>query len=199
MIAMPDQLRQGHLRFRCSRLVSGSAAVRLWSASSAMVIGALGTSVLVQPRPILLWNATGSSPVGFYAVKRHARLRAGDMAVAWAPARARRLAAERGYLPFRVPLVKRVAAIAGDRVCALHNRIFINGRPVARRRPRDPARRPMPWWSGCARLGRGDLFLLSSAGPLAFDGRYFGVTHASELVGRARPLWVTAAKGSRHG
>jgi type IV secretory pathway protease TraF len=94
-----------------------------------------------------------------------------------------------------VPLVKRAAAVAGDRVCARQRRIFINGKSVALRRARDPSGRPMPWWSGCARLQDGELFLLSAAGPLAFDGRYFGVTRASEVIGRARLLWPSVPQG----
>jgi type IV secretory pathway protease TraF len=46
----------------------------------------------------------------------------------------------------------------------------------------------MPWWSGCERLGKGDLLLLSPDEG-AFDGRYFGVTRAREVVGTARLLW----------
>ena len=55
-------------------------------------------------------------------------------------------------------LVKRVGASAGDRVCADGDRIFINGRPAALRRPTDLSGRPMPWWEGCSRLGRGEIF-----------------------------------------
>jgi type IV secretory pathway protease TraF len=113
----------------------------------------------------------------------------GDIVVAWPPPPARRLAAVRGYLPASVPLVKRVAAVAGDRICARRDRIFINGRAAARRWSRDPSGRPLPRWSGCERLARGELFLLSPGTPDAFDGRYFGITRGSELVGTARLLW----------
>jgi type IV secretory pathway protease TraF len=57
----------------------------------------------------------------------------------------------------------------------------------------------MPWWSGCRRLERGELFLLSPAGPLAFDGRYFGVTRPLELIGKAHLLWAKPAKGPSDG
>jgi type IV secretory pathway protease TraF len=40
------------------------------------------------------------------------------MVIAWPPDVARDLASRRRYLPRNVPLVKPVAAIAGDRVCA---------------------------------------------------------------------------------
>lgn len=141
------------------------------------------------PRPVLLWNASPSSPVGLYAVISSGPVESGDTVIAWAPAPARRLAAARHYLPANVPLVKRVAAAPGDRVCAKRRTIFVNGRPAALRRARDPSGRQMPWWSGCRLLRPGELFLLSPHTPDAFDGRYFGLTRSSEIVGKARLLW----------
>jgi len=162
-------------------------------------IASVCASVRWPPRPLLLWNASPSSTLGLYAVTAPRDVSTGDMVVAWAPRAARRLAASRGYLPWRVPLVKRVAAIAGDRVCERGKSIFVNGRQVALRRRRDPSGRPMPWWPGCHQLLQGDLFLLSPGAPGAFDGRYFGVTRASEVVGRARLLWARPAHGVIHG
>jgi type IV secretory pathway protease TraF len=48
----------------------------------------------------------------------------------------------------------------------------------------------MTRWTGCRRLGPGELFLLSPGKPDAFDGRYFGVTLPGEILGRARLLWA---------
>src|SRR3546814_5467974 len=59
-----------------------------------------------------------------------------------------------------VPLVKRVAAYAGDRVCASGLGIFVNGRRVAERRVTDRMGRPMPMWEGCTVLRGRQLFLL---------------------------------------
>lgn len=111
------------------------------------------------------------------------------MAVAWLPARMRALAAARHYLPSNIPLVKRIAAVPGDRVCAAGDRILVNGHFAARRRDRDLAGRRLPRWSGCRSVGEGELFLLGTAGPNSFDGRYFGVTEARLVVGEARLIW----------
>lgn len=145
--------------------------------------------LLIHPSPRLLWNASASSPTGLYRVTPSAIIRRGDSVVAWAPEWARRLAAARGYLPVSVPLVKQVAAVAGDRLCASGTAIFINGRAAAMRRSRDPTGRPMPWWAGCHRLRPGELFLLNAKVPQAFDGRYFGVTSNRDVIGTARLLW----------
>jgi conjugative transfer signal peptidase TraF len=155
--------------------------------ATAVVVALLAT--LPRRVPLLLWNASASSPPGLYRVGLPGRVGRGDMVVAWAPAPARKLAAERRYLPFEVPLVKPVAAIAGDRVCARGTHLFVNGRSVAARRAADPSGRLLPWWTGCVRLGRGDVLLLSRNVPAAYDGRYFGITRRSEIVGKARLLW----------
>src|SRR3546814_3369298 len=76
------------------------------------------------------------------------------------PPDARRLAAERGYLPDGVPLVKRIAALEGDRVCALDDAVSVNGRVAAKRQARDRLGRPLPRWTGCHVLADDELFLL---------------------------------------
>ena len=149
----------------------------------------MAATIIRPPRPLLVWNASASSPMGLYRVTRARGVRAGDMAIAWAPAVARRLAAQRHYLPANVPLVKRVAASGGDRVCAAGEVVFVNGRFLALRRLSDGAGRPMPWWNGCRQLEDGELFLLASGSADSFDGRYFGITGPQDVVGRARLLW----------
>ena len=161
-----------------------------WGAVTLIALAGLGLSIARPHHPLLVWNASPSSRIGLYLVNAHAVPGIGNMVVAWPPAAARRLAAARNYLPAAVPLVKRVAAVAGDRVCARQDRISIDGRWVTDRRSHDPSGRPLPWWSGCRRLGPGELFLLTAGRPDAFDGRYFGVTGASQIVGRARLLWA---------
>lgn len=177
-------------------LARPARAARIWCAVALMVSAALGVSLLWRPRPVLVWNASASSTVGLYLVTPPARARVGDMVVAWAPASARRLGSSRRYLPFNVPLVKRVVAVAGDRVCARRDRIYVNARITAVRRSRDPSGRPMPWWSGCRLLRPRELFLLTPGMPNAFDGRYFGVTRGDKLIGKARLLWASPSRSA---
>lgn len=157
---------------------------------TALALALLWASNLPAIPLKLVWNASASAPRGLYWVVARERQRRGDMVVAWLPAQVRRLAAERGYLPARIPLVKRVAAIAGDRVCAAGHRVLINGTSAAWRYRSDPAGRALPWWSGCRRLMGGETLLLT-APPRSFDGRYFGISRAREIVGRAVPLWLS--------
>lgn len=159
----------------------------------AAVIGCtavpLTASTVWDPPVLLVWNASASAPIGLYRLRAGEPIRRGDMVVAWTPEPARMLAAQRHYLPANVPLVKRVAAAAGDRVCAVGREISINGKPVAVRQGSDGAGRPMPWWSGCRQLRRHEYFLLMDS-DLSFDGRYFGVTQNGDVLGRAELLWA---------
>lgn len=159
------------------------------AAAIAAGVTALVATLVWPPRPVLVWNASASSPMGLYRIGPAEDLRRGDMVVAWPPEPARELGAARHYLPRNVPLVKRVAAAEGDSVCAAGEAVFVNGRLEALRRIEDPSGRSMPWWTGCEALREGELFLLTADLPEAFDGRYFGLTRRELVVGRARLIW----------
>lgn len=180
LLAWGDELRARKARRR--RLRRRAALVAL---GAVAVLG----SALLPPAPRLVWNASASAPIGLYAIAPDGLLEPGDMVIARVPLPFRRLAATRHYLPENVPLVKRVAAAAGDEVCALGRSIFVNGSRIASRRSVDRAGRAMPWWTGCVRLRGRQLFLLMDA-PVSFDGRYFGVTDGTDVIGKARLVWA---------
>ncbi|WP_150290003.1 S26 family signal peptidase [Sphingobium estronivorans] len=153
-------------------------------------IALVGLTMAFPPAPRLVWNASTSAPIGLYEVTPGASVDPGDMVIARVPDPWRMLAARRHYIPANVPLVKRVAAAAGDEVCALGQEIFVNGRWLAERHATDAKGRSMPWWNGCVRLRGPQIFLLMSGSPASFDGRYFGVTEGVQVVGKARLLWA---------
>lgn len=178
-----EELRRLRLSRRALRIRTGAIV------AATLAVPLLLATLLWPPRPLLLWNASASAPVGLYGVGPGTDVRPGSWVVAWPPSRARRLAAERGYLPFDVPLVKPVAAAAGDRLCAIGEAIFVNGRLIGRRGRVDRAGRRLPDWTGCVLLAEDELFLMSPSGA-SFDGRYFGVTRRSDVIGEAWPLWL---------
>jgi conjugative transfer signal peptidase TraF len=180
LLAWGDALRARKARRRRigRRIVAGGLGLVLVLLSAAL-----------PPAPRLVWNASASAPQGLYAVTPGAWVEPGEMVIARVPLRYRKLAAARRYLPMNVPLVKRVAAFAGDQVCASGLDIFVNGRRVAERRATDRVGRRMPMWEGCTVLRGRQLFLLMNH-PDSFDGRYFGPTNAADVVGKARLLWA---------
>lgn len=143
LLAWGDELRARKTRRRTLRrraaLIALGAAIVLASAA-------------FPPAPRLVWNGTASAPAGLYAVTPDALAEPGDMVIARVPEPYRRLASTRRYLPMNVPLVKRVAAAAGDEVCAVGREVFVNGALIAGRRAFDRVGHPMPMWSGCVRL-----------------------------------------------
>jgi conjugative transfer signal peptidase TraF len=155
-----------------------------------VAVALIGAGLVLQPRPRLVWNASASAPEGLYRVTPDAPIAVGDMVIAKVPARFRALAAARHYIPANVPLVKQVSAGAGDQICALGHDLYRNGVWLADRRTIDGAHRPMPAWQGCVRLGQDQYFLLMSASALSFDGRYFGISDAHDIIGKADLLWA---------
>lgn len=175
---------------RCSRRRRrGRARPRTILALGMLGLGLLGLAALGRPAPLVIYNASASAPIGFYRVLPVGVIRRGDLVLARTPDSVRNLAAERGYIPATVPLVKRVAAVAGDTVCAADHAVSIDGRHVADQLAADRLGRPLPAWTGCRTLRTGELFLLNNV-PDSFDGRYFGPVPASTVIGKLVPLWL---------
>ena len=166
------------------------ARVLLWGGSIGMEIALLGATIVSRPMPRLIWNASPSAPIGLYAVMPGTAIRAGDMVIVRVPARYRAFGTGRHYLPHDVPLVKQVAATTGGQICAIGAQLFLNGGWLADRLAKDGAGRPMPWWQGCVRVRSHQLFLLMPGKKASFDGRYFGISERSDVIGRARLLWA---------
>jgi conjugative transfer signal peptidase TraF len=154
----------------------------------ATMIAGLGVP-FAKNMPRLVWNASASAPIGLYWTDAPSHLRKGDVVLAQPPRWAAQLAYRRGYLPLDVPLVKHVAALAGDTVCARGQVITVDDVTVAKRLPHDSMRRPLPRWTGCHSLRAGQIFLINPV-RASFDGRYFGISQRSDVIGRLEPLWV---------
>lgn len=162
---------------------------RATAAISVLGAAAIGFPALIHPVPRLVWNASASAPVGLYRVLPGKAI-PGDLVLVHTPDSVQQLAAERGYLPANVPLIKRVAAAGGDVVCATGNVIFINGHAAAGRLVRDRLGRILPNWRGCHLLDNSEVFLLMRSVTGSFDGRYFGPIPATMIIGKLVPLWA---------
>jgi len=163
---------------------------------SACGLAALAWASFVQPLPRLIYNPSDSVPVGWYRVDplHHQPgslprpLSVDSIVLTRLHADATVLAAQRGYLPSHVPLLKRVGAVAPQHVCIANGGVRIDGVPVAAVLRADRWGRPLPSWPQCRQLAQGELFLLSATNPASFDSRYFGPVSASAVLGVARPI-----------
>ena len=165
----------------------------------AGVVAAATLATLTVPvSRYAVWNATASVPTGLYAIRGRASLHVGERVAILPPPELRRLLAERHYLPASVPLLKRIAAVRGQRVCRFGHGVTINGTDVGAARARDHLGRSLPAWSGCRTLHAGELFVMNPSAPDSFDGRYFGVLRLADVIGRATPVWTDEAGNGDH-
>lgn len=163
---------------------------------SSVGIAALAWASFVQPLPRLIYNPSDSVPVGWYRVEPlqpragslSRPMSVGSIVLVRLPADAIAFAAQRGYLPAHIPLLKRVGAVAPQYVCIAAGQVRIDGVPVVTVLPADRLGRLLPSWRHCRPLIEGELFLLSVTNPASFDSRYFGPVSASAVIGVARPI-----------
>ena len=165
---------------------------------AAFGIAALAAPALHAPAARWVYNPSDSVPRGWYRIEPAGTvadaLHVGDIVLARLPAEAAALAAQRGYLPERIPLLKRIGAIAPQRVCIAQRTVCVDDVPVALAREADGLGRGLPLWSHCRALRADELFLLSATNPASFDSRYFGPIDAAAVLGRAQPMWTWGAR-----
>lgn len=162
---------------------------RGWGLLAAVPVAAvLITAASVALPGLALINESRSLPRGLYLREIGAEPKRGDIAAAAQPARIRPYLTHLGA-PADMVLIKRVAAVGGDRVCRDGGRLQTpQGVVVVLTHDRRGAR--LPHWSGCRRLRDDELLLLGDT-PASFDGRYFGPVGRSEIRGvyRAAITW----------
>lgn len=163
--------------------------------TSVIIISALATTGVaypaLTPMPIkLIWNASASAPIGFYTIDFDGPFEVTDLVAVDTPAPLASVLAERGYLPRRVALMKRILAASGQTVCRSNLTITVDGVDVGTALERDRAGRDLPVWQGCRRVATNEVFLMNWEVRDSLDGRYFGLTSTDQIIGRAVPLWT---------
>lgn len=131
-------------------------------------------------------NVSPSLPLGLYRLHPVARpLTRGTLVIAQVP----------GWSARAVPFLKPVAAVAGDSVCHVGQRLVIAGRSYGA---------VLATWRGaplpsaiaadtCATVPPGHVFLATAA-PRSLDSRYYGPVAITQITAIATPLltWGTA-------
>ena len=156
-------------------------------------LAALCAPALVQPSARIVYNPSASVARGWYRIAPLASpdsLHVGSIVLARLPGDVAALAAQRGYLPAHIPLLKRVGALAPQHVCIVGGVVQIDGVPAAAVLPTDRMGRLLPSWPQCRRLHPSELFLLNTTNPASFDSRYFGPIAASAVIGVAQPIYL---------
>lgn len=159
------------------------------------LLTSLGVAVLAWPSvhtPVarIIYNPSDSVPPGWYRIGLPESLHVGSIVLVQLPADAAGLAAQRGYLPEHIPLLKRIGAMSPQQVCIEKHIVRIDGVAVTDVHATDGRGRALSAWQPCRRLHDGELFLLSATNPASFDSRYFGPIAVSAVIGSAQPLWT---------
>ncbi|WP_180899655.1 S26 family signal peptidase [Martelella soudanensis] len=170
---------------------------RILTVTALAVIGIVATSAVDWPTK-LIWNATASTPVGFYTVEPADTLDVPDLVAVMPPEPLERFMVERGYVGRGVPLLKRVLGLPGQRICRLRSAITVDGVEVGQALQRDRMGRDLPVWQGCRVIGDDEIFLMNWEVRDSLDGRYFGPIPASSVIGRALPLWTDEEGDGRY-
>jgi conjugative transfer signal peptidase TraF len=158
-----------------------------------VTIGAVAVlvgTIVVQPSPIYIWNSSASVPVGLYRVRSAGSHHVTELVAVRPPAPLASYLDLNGYLPTGVPMLKRVLALPGQTVCRNGHTISVDGIEMGEARERDGRGRPLPFWEGCDVVEDGRLFLMNWQAADSFDGRYFGMTPATAVIGRVLPVWT---------
>lgn len=152
-----------------------------WAVLGVTVV-ALGCLAVVGARTpaLALINESPSLPRGLYLRDAGATIGRGATVALPQPAAGRAYLGALG-MPPEVLLIKRVAAVGGDRVCRRGDALAAADRSVPVR-DRDHRGGALPQWRGCRRLGPGELFLLGDT-PGSFDSRYFGPVRSDDVEG----------------
>jgi conjugative transfer signal peptidase TraF len=160
----------------------------LATASLAACVCICPTFIPIRHR--IFFNPSPSAPRGWYWLASSPSYQVGSLAISRLPESAAELAGDRNYIPRTIPVLKRLAAVPGDRVCESSGHVTINGRPVADATAHDSRGRNLAAWRGCRPLLAGEYFLLNQNNPQSFDSRYFGPASESLFLGTAVPIWT---------
>ena len=168
-----------------------------------MFCGANLWQIVSPPTPRLLYNTSLSAPQGWYRLYPDAAIERGGLVAAFAPALARKLAHNRGYLPHHVPLIKTVWAGGGAEICSKNGTVSAPNRPDIYALAQDGLGRDMPGFDGCFTLDADEVFLISIDVQTSFDSRYFGAVAASNVLGRVEYMggdrMTLERRGAGHG
>jgi conjugative transfer signal peptidase TraF len=158
----------------------------------------LGVAMAFTHRNLRI-NLSASMPYGLWWVSDGAAPRRGDYVTLCLPGEPGRIAFTRGYIarggcPDELePLLKPVAAVAGDVVTVTADGIRVNGEPLTNSAPfrNDTEGRPMTIFPpGEYAVDAGMVWVIAGHDARSYDSRYFGPVATAAITGTARALLI---------
>lgn len=166
---------------------------RIVITTSFISVSFLAFISVAKMSPRFVWNMSKSAPTGMYKIENRT-LQIGDFLLIEPEESVAEIIENRAYLPPDTPLIKRFFADAGAEICREKTHIFVNKLHVADALLVDSSNRKMPEWRGCFTLQSDEIFLLNEHHQ-SLDGRYFGATEKSQVIGVAVPVFIWETSG----
>jgi conjugative transfer signal peptidase TraF len=182
------------MRAEAEKCAARAKRVRLVAAIFAASALLVGVSTALELRV----NWTESMPLGLYQRTGPALVRGAWVAVCL-DGEAARIARERHYVIAGscasgvTEIVKRIAAIPGDRIELGQDGVRVNGDPIpgSELQGRDRQGAPLAHAEeGEFVLADGRYWVMGTHVRRSWDSRYFGPIAREQIVGGARPLWT---------
>jgi len=153
-------------------------------------IGRFASARAPLGRPAVLYNPSPSEPPGLYWLSTLPPA-PGRVIAFHVPQKGRAYASTHLRYVMRNAILKEIAAGEGAVVCDRDGIVSIDGQVRGWVAPTDRHGVPLPHWTGCQRLQKGQYFVLSNRIPNSFDSRYYGPVSQSEVIGVYRPFWTS--------
>jgi conjugative transfer signal peptidase TraF len=144
-------------------------------------------------------NFTNSMPRGLYSTERQSSYHTGDFVIVCLPDSIAQEGYDRGYLekgiscPNRIePLIKEIIAVPGDTVELTDTAMIVNNKPYAAPLFQfDRKGRPTHYIPRTIYPNTNTYWLYGEHDPnYSWDSRYYGGVEASNIIGRAHPLFT---------
>lgn len=159
---------------------------------SLILVG--GIAVAVSVVKILgyhiTYNTTTSMPRGFYLIVPIKKISRYDIVEFVPPLTGLTFLRNQRLVPQSGLLLKYVFAVPGDNVCVRNDAIWVNDRKVGKVYHVAEGKL-LPQAKICGKLKEDQYLLLSNKRSRSFDGRYFGIVVARNILGRAIPVLLT--------
>lgn len=138
-------------------------------------------------------NTTASFPLGLYKVVKNTTVTRGVFVEICAPDKKNiqllKLQKENDGICSNgtIPLLKKVAAMEGDKITVTNSKVFVNG--VEQANSTIYAKK-VRYYAQTQTLQKGEIFVMSDYNPMSYDSRYFGALKAKDILHTLTPFFT---------
>ena len=118
------------------------------------VAAALIATIVLEPLPLYIWNASASVPIGLYRLRPADQFQVTELVAVQPPEPLATFLDLNGYLPIGVPMLKRVLALPGQSVCRTGLTISVDDVAVGEAKDHDATRQAAAEMAGLPRRRR---------------------------------------------